>query len=82
MSRWGGSLCNKPPRQDAKLLSTLVVGALLQQLQDVHCSVEVAAGQADADGRLMFVPREHPYFDPGKPQGLDGLLHFVLESEG
>lgn len=72
---------HKPPSQYAKLLSTLAVGALLQQLQDVHCSVEVATRQADTDSRLMFVPCEHPYFDSGKPQGLDGLLDFVLQSE-
>lgn len=71
---------HEPSRQYAKLLSTLVVRALLQELQDVHCSVEVATRQADADCRLVFVPREHPYFDSGKPQGLDGLLDFVLES--
>lgn len=52
-----------PAGQSAELLGTLVVGALLQQLQDVHGSVEVAAGQADADRRLMFVACQHPHFD-------------------
>lgn len=42
--------------------------------------MKVATGQADTDSRLVFVPCEHPYFDSSKPQGLDGLLDFVLES--
>lgn len=69
-----------PPGQYAELLSTLVIWTLLQKLQDVHGSVEVATGQTDADCCLMFVPCQNPYFDPCQPQSLNGLLDFVLES--
>lgn len=72
---------HSPPGQYAELLSTLVIRTLLQKLQDVHGSVEVATGQADADRRFVFVPCQYPYFDPCQPQSLDGLLDFVLESE-
>lgn len=73
---------DSPFGQSAKLLSTLIVRTLLQELQDVHGPVEVATGQADADCCLMFVPCQHPYFDPSQPQSLNGLLDFVLESKG
>lgn len=73
---------HSPFGQPAELLSTLIVRALLQQLKDVHGPVEVATGQADTDCCLMFVPCQHPHFDPSQPQSLNGLLDFVLESEG
>lgn len=73
---------NTPSGQYAQLLSAFIVRALLQELQDVHCSVEVATGQADADCRLMFVPCQHPHFDPCQPQSLNGLLDLVLKSIG
>lgn len=60
-------ITHSPPGQPAELLSTLVVRALLQELQDVHGSVEVATGQADADRCFMFVPCQHPHFDPCQP---------------
>lgn len=69
-----------PPGQYAELLSTLVIRVLLQELQDVHGSVEVATGQAYTDCRLMFVPCQHPYFDSCESQSLNGLLDLVLKS--
>lgn len=71
-----------PPGQSAELLGTLIIRPLLQKLQDVHGSVEMAAGQADADRRLMFVTRQHPHFNSCQPHGLNGLLHLVLEPVG
>lgn len=53
-----------PPGKYAKLFSALVIRTLLHQLQDVHASVEVATGQANANGCLVFVPRQDPNFDP------------------
>lgn len=53
-----------PPGEYAELLSTLIIRTLLHKFQDVHGSMEVAAGQADAYCCFMFVPSQHPYFDP------------------
>lgn len=68
-----------PPGQLSELLGTLVVRLLLHQLQDVHGAVEVPAGQADTDCRLVLVPGQHPYLDPSQTKRLDGLLDLLLQ---
>lgn len=68
-----------PPGQVSELLGTLVVRLLLHQLQDVHGAVEVPAGQADTDCRLVLVPGQHPHLDPGQAQRLNGLLDLLLQ---
>lgn len=40
---------------------------------------EESAGTGDVDGRLLFVPRQHPHPDPGLLQGFDGVGHVLLQ---
>lgn len=57
-------ILHAPPGQYAELFSTLIIRTLLHQFQDVHGSVKVATGQANANSCLVFVPGQDPYFDP------------------
>lgn len=75
------TILHSPSGKYAKLFSTLIIRTLLHKFQDVHGSVKVATGQANANSCLMFVPGQDPNFDPRLPQSFDGLLDLVLEPE-
>lgn len=46
---------------------------------DFLLGVEQLAGIRNVDGRLLFVPRQHPDLQPRRPQSSDGLGHAVLQ---
>lgn len=50
------------------------------QREDLLLGVKQLAGVRDVDGRLLLVPRQHPYLQASLPQGSDGLGNAVLQT--
>lgn len=63
-------------------MQTLLLRALLGQLQDLRAAAEELAGVAGGCRRLHLVARQDPNLDAGLVQRLDGVGRLLLQPAG